>query len=119
MRIQLIGLGVLLLGACGSGGGESANEAANQVNAAPVRLDETQRRVTNLSEGERNAMLIRAIRDARQPCQNVQESMLASDARTAPVYFATCEDGAVYAVAISAGGNASVRAVTPAEQKNK
>ena len=117
MRVQLIGFAVLVLGACS--GGESANQAENQVNAAPVRLDETQRRVTGLSEGERNAMLIRAIRDARQPCQHVQESMLASEARTAPVYFATCEDGAVYAVAISAGGNVSVRAVTPAEQKGK
>jgi hypothetical protein len=119
MRIQLIGLGALLLSACGSGGGDSANEAENQVNAAPVRLDETQQRVTNLSEGERNGVLIRAIRDSGKTCQHVETSIPAEEARTAPVYFATCEDGAVYAVAISAGGRVVVSPVTPAEQKNK
>ena len=117
MRIQLIGLGALLLSACGSGGGDSANEAENQVNAAPVRLDETQQRVTNLSEGERNAMLIRAIRDANLPCQHVESSVAATEARTAPAYFATCEDGAVYAVAIGSDGNATVQPVTPATPK--
>ena len=119
MRVQLIGLSALLVGACSGGGGESGNVAENQVNLAPTKLDDTQRRVTGLPEGERNGVLIRAIRDSGKPCQHVETSIPAEEARTAPVYFATCDDGAVYAVAISGGGRIVVSPVTPAEQKNK
>ena len=82
-------------------------------------LDEQQQAVRDLPDGQRNGVFLRAIRDARQPCQNVTESMLSETPGRTPVYMATCENNAVYAVAIRDDGNAIVRPVMPAEETKK
>ena len=110
---------IILLAAC-SGGTEAnkatpVNEAANQ--AAPKTPSDAQTKVQALPEGQRNGVLFRAIRDARQECQRVESSEAISTSNNTPVYMATCQDGAVFAVAIGDDGTASVRAVTPAEGK--
>jgi len=119
---RAIATGALLLmaAACGErGGAEGANGAAltNNVAAADAGGGEVQNRIRTMPEGQRNAVLIRAIRDAKLNCQHVSESAPAQTSNQVPVYLATCEDGAVYAVAISDDGNARVQPVTPAEGK--
>lgn len=118
MHMKLTGLGaVLALAACSGGTEPEADAGNNAAQAAPVT--EAQERVKSLPEGQRNAVLIRAIRDARQDCQHVESSSLSEASASVPVYLATCDDGAVYAVAIADDGNASVRPVMPAEQQPK
>jgi hypothetical protein len=85
------------------------------VAVAPVQLDQTQQQVQALPEGQRNGVLFRAIRDARHPCQQVEGSEVVATSNGLPTYFATCEDGAVYAVAVAGEGTLRVRPVTPAE----
>jgi hypothetical protein len=63
--------------------------------------------------------MIRAIRDANLACQQVTESSLSQAASKVPVYLATCEDGAVYAVAIADDGSATVQPVTPAREADR
>jgi hypothetical protein len=121
MRVRLIGSGaaMLLLAACGGGGGGGGNNGAmltNNVAAASqgAGANDAQARVQALPEGQRNAVLIRAIRDANLVCQQVTQSSQSQTSNNLPVYMATCEDGAVYAVAIAGDGNATVQPVTPA-----
>jgi len=123
MAGRAIGVGALLLMAasCGErgGGAEGANGAVltNNVAAANSSGSEVQNQIRTMPVGQRNAVLIRAIRDARLNCQHVEESAPAQTSNQVPVYLATCEDGAVYAVAISDDGTARVQPVTPAEGK--
>jgi hypothetical protein len=121
MRTRLIGMGALalLLGACGGSGSgaEGANGAKLTNNVAATAQpggSDAQARVKALPDAQRNGVLIRAIRDANLACQQVTESSLSQTSNKVPVYFATCEDGAVYAVALADDGTATVQPVTPA-----
>lgn len=120
MRNRLIGTGalVVMLGACGGAEGENGAALTNNVAAAvePGGSD-AQNRMRNLPEGQRNGVLIRAIRDANLACQQVTESTLSQASNKVPVYLATCEDNAVYAVAIADDGTATVQPVTPAQAR--
>jgi hypothetical protein len=121
---RAIAMGALLLVAAGCGdrgaqGAEGANGAAltNNVAATDAGGGEVQNQIRNMPEGQRNAVLIRAIRDANLSCQHVAEASAAQTSNQVPVYLATCDDGAVYAVAISNDGTARVQPVTPAKGK--
>lgn len=104
--------------ACG-GSNTAANSSAG--NAATVTgntvSSNAQQAVRDLPDGQRAGVMLRAIRDARQPCQNVVEAPASSAPNATPVYLATCEDGAVYAVAIQDDGTAIVQPAMPAEGK--
>ncbi len=121
MRKRLIGTGALvaMLGACGGGGGgaEGANGTTLTNNVAATAQSggsDAQNRIKSLPDAQRNGVMIRAIRDANLACQQVTESSLSQAPSMVPVYLATCEDGAVYAVAIADDGSATVQPVTPA-----
>lgn len=121
---RTIGIGLLLAGLAGcadAGAGNDNAGAAAPANASANAAAGTnaQLAVRELPEGQRNGVLFRAIRDARQPCQNVRESMLSETPGRTPVYMATCENNAVYAVAIRDDGNAIVRPVMPPEENKQ
>lgn len=120
MRVIGASLLILVVSACA---GKSANNssATPEGNAVEAKASgsNAQQAVRDLSDGQRNGVLFRAIRDARQPCQNVRESMLSETPGRTPVYMATCDNNAVYAVAIRDDGNAIVRAVMPAEENKQ
>ena len=110
---------ILAAAACsGDGSSTSDNAVAYSNGTAPVAAapSNAQRAVSDLPEGQRNGVLFRAIRDARQACQNVRESLLSETPSAVPVYMATCENNAVYAVAIQDDGTAIVQPVMPAEE---
>lgn len=114
MMLRAIGSGALLLLAAACGGDQGAN-LTNNAAAGAGRISDAQNQVRNLPEGQRNGVLIRAIRDRGHNCQHVQESLLSEAAKSAPVYMATCDDGAVYAVAIRDDGTATVHPALPSE----
>lgn len=68
-----------------------------------------QNQVAALAPGQRDAVLIRAIRDSRLDCQGVTESRpAATSTPTKPVWIARCTNGATYGVIINPDGTAGV-----------
>jgi len=112
MRMSLIAILALSAAAC-SKDGQVPN--ANAVNAAEPAGNQ----VAALSEGQRDAVFIRAIRDARLECQRVQGSMRAGEYRGMPVWRARCQGGGEWIIVIANDGTAQilnpaeVRSVTP------
>jgi len=98
---------VLLLGSlAGCGGGGTPTPVASSTPNGP---SEFQSRVAALAPGERNAVFIRAIRDAGKDCQGVTESQRRNDAAGGePLYVAKCTDGASYGVLLGRDGTAQV-----------
>lgn len=117
MRILLIGLGATAALAACSGGADNGSAPAN--NDAAAAGAEAQDQVRAMPEAERNVLLIGAIKGRNMSCENVESSILSQTSRNVPVYLATCQDGAVYAVAIADDGSSTVKAVTPAEEKGR
>jgi len=114
---RTVGAGALMLMLAACGGEREAepdagNGAASAANASGG--SNAQQQVVNLPEGQRNGVLFRAIRDARQPCQNVESSTRSETSNNVPVYVATCEDGSTFAVAIADDGTATVQPIMPA-----
>jgi hypothetical protein len=92
---------VLLTLACGSNppgvpgnGMQSAAPAGNPVAA--------------LSDGQRKAVFIRAIRDAGLPCQHVDSSAPGGAYRGMPVWTAVCQGGGRWTIVIGSDGGAQI-----------
>ena len=101
MRTLVIALFAVVTAACSGSGHNQAGATAN----APVPAGQ---QVAALSEGQRNAVFIRAIRDAGLDCQHVQRSVQAGSAQGMPIWRATCRGGADYMIAIGADGTAQI-----------
>lgn len=112
MRISLIAILALSAAAC-SRGSQAPNASAANV-AEPAG-----NQVAALSEGQRDAVFIRAIRDARLECQRVQGSTRAGEYRGMPVWRARCQGGGEWIIVIANDGTAQIlnpgeaRSVTP------
>ena len=100
MRTPLIAGLALAIAACSSG--QNANAPAANA-AAPAG-----NQVAALSEGQRNAVFIRALRDAGLDCQHVDRSESAGTAQGLPVWRATCQGGGEYLIAVGADGTAQI-----------
>ncbi|MEH3100383.1 hypothetical protein [Sphingomonas adhaesiva] len=94
----------LPLAACGGAGSDAANNAA----AAEDTQGNAIARIGTLNEGERNAVLFRAIRDANRDCQGVIRSAASDPVQGKPAWIATCDNGGEWLVAIGADGTALV-----------
>lgn len=104
---------ILALAACQQApAGDNAAAPANAT-ATPAGLSDLQQRVVGLSQGQRDAVLFRAIRDGDAPCQGVAEAHRQEDVDGNPVYAAVCTDGPAYAIAIGRDGVAQVTRVSP------
>ena len=96
-------LAALTLAACQP----SAPESANQNNAT-AGAESLQNRLVSMPEGQRNAVFIRAIRDAGLDCQYVDSAVQAGEYQGAPLWSAHCQGGQSYTIAIAAGGYAQI-----------
>lgn len=65
-------------------------------------------RIGEMDEGARNAVFLRAIRDAGRECQQVQTSSGQGQVNGAPAWTATCDDGSQWTIIIGADGVAQV-----------
>lgn len=106
MRKLMVPALVLALAACNGRDGEAT---ANATNAA----EPAGNRVAALSGGQRDAVFIRAIRDAGLECQRVQGSVRAGEYRGMPVWRARCQGGAEWIIVIANDGTAQI--LNPAE----
>jgi hypothetical protein len=97
---RLVPAFLLALAAC-QGSAPPANSQKQAANPFEERL-------RALTEGERNAVFIRAIRDARLECQHVESSAPGEPVRGVPTWRARCDGGANYTIAILPGGTAQI-----------
>lgn len=103
MRASLIALCALATAAC-SGGGQNQAAGGNAAKAAAPVTNQ----VAALSEGQRDAVFIRAIRDAGFDCQHVERSVAAGTIQNLPAWRATCQGGGEWTIVVAADGTAQV-----------
>ncbi|HEV2079206.1 MAG TPA: hypothetical protein VGR19_04830 [Allosphingosinicella sp.] len=65
-------------------------------------------RIAGMDEGARNAVFLRAIRDAGRDCQQVERSASQGEVNGAPAWTATCDNGVQWTVMIGRDGVATV-----------
>ena len=104
MRIIGYGAGAaLILAASACDGG---TETANKVEVPGP--ESVQNRLESMPEAQRNAVFIRAIRDADQQCQHVESSQRAGEHQGFPVWNATCAGGGTWTIVVMNDGTAAV-----------
>jgi hypothetical protein len=97
---------LLALGACGESGEDSRRIEAEH--------GDYQARLQAMPEGQRNAVFIRALRDAGRPCQGVENSTYQGLRDGVPTWTARCtDDGGDWLILLGAGG--VVQVVSAAE----
>ena len=65
-------------------------------------------RIAALPVGQRNGVLIRALRDADRDCQQVTESSVAGEIEGKPAWAATCDGRTQWVVAFGGDGVATI-----------
>ena len=93
---------------CVAGCGEVTPDGRSANKVAVPGPEATQNRLESLSEGERNAVFIRAIRDAGLPCQQVESSARAGEHQGLPLWTARCENGVTWTIVLGNDGSAAV-----------
>lgn len=104
MQRYLIGTAAafVLLAACGEAG------TPGDTQSIEVPEGDYQARLLEMPEGQRDAVFIRAIRDAGFDCQGVESSTFLGDSAGAPTWQATCDDGEQWTIVIGNAGIAQV-----------
>lgn len=75
-----------------------------------------QARLQAMPEGQRNAVFIRALRDAKRDCQGVVSSAYQGLLRDRPTWTARCNDGVGWVIIIGKDGVAEVVNLVEAER---
>jgi len=109
MRHLLIAGLVISAAACGG-----VNQSSN--GTAPHAAEPVGNQVAALSAGQRDAVFIRAIRDARLECQHVQGSFRAGEYRGMPVWQVRCQGGGEWVIVVANDGTAQI--LNPAEARS-
>ena len=100
MKTIWIAAAMTMLSACGAGdrSAPARNEAAGDV----------RQRLEAMPEGQRNAVFIRAVRDARLECQHVRGSVPAGEYRGMPVWDVHCAGGGHWTIVVTGDGTAQI-----------
>ena len=96
---------LLILAGCERGAPEADDATINVADAATY-----QDRLLAMADGERNAVFIRAIRDADAEitCQGVESSAYVADYQGLPMWTARCDDGTDWALLVGPEGTTQV-----------
>lgn len=93
---------ILAISAAACSGGQAPNATTANV------TEPAGNQVAALSQGQRDAVFIRAIRDARLECQHVQGSVRVGDYRGLPVWRARCQGGGEWLIVVANDGTAQI-----------
>lgn len=110
MRIILAGTGAALITAL-AGCEDPEPVVENRVEVPGP--DAYQQELMGMEEDARNAVFIRAIRDADRECQHVETSSFTGEVEGFPVWQAQCAGGLMYAIVIQNDGVAAVMDTAP------
>ena len=108
LRLAILAALATMSSACG----RNANPAPNATEA-PATPENVIDRIEALSDGQRNGVFIRAIRDAGLECQHVDWSTRSGTYEGMPVWTAACSRNQVWIIVVRADGTAQV--LNPAE----
>ena len=103
-------LALLALGGCERGTPEEDTKKID------VPEGDYQARLQALPEGQRNAVFIRALRDAGRDCQGVTSSAFQGAIQGRPTWTVRCEDGIGWVILIGKAGVAEVVNLIEAER---
>lgn len=98
MRMISGWLALSLLAACDRPAAEPPAASVSDIDA----------QIAALSEGARNGVFIRAIRDAEQDCQGVETSQVIGDVSGRRAWMARCNGGGEWVIVPSPAGGAQV-----------
>jgi len=101
---------IMMLAGCEKGAPEE------DVKKIEVPEGDYQARLQAMPEGQRNAVFIRALRDARRDCQGVVSSAYQGLLRDRPTWTARCDDGVGWVIIIGKDGVAEVVNLVEAER---
>lgn len=104
MRRMIIPMAALALAACQAAPDQNAGEAA----ATAGNISNYTAEVFALSVGQRNAVFLRAIRDAGLACQGVTKSEQLDNTAGKPQWRAECSDGTAHLVQVTPDGTALI-----------
>ncbi len=111
MRLLMIGMTALSLAAC-SGPSENAAQApandAVAVDAAANAGNAVDTAIANLSDLQRQGVMLGAIRDANIPCRDVTEVEQVEPTDGKATWRAKCEEGDYHLIVVAPDGNAQV-----------
>ena len=101
LRPAMLAAALLPLAACGQSGTTATNNITVPENGYTERM-------AALTEGERNGVLFRAIRDGGRDCQGVTRSQSIDPVQGQPAWVATCDNGGEWLVVLNNDGIATV-----------
>lgn len=102
----------LALVACGQ-----TDTPAPHATPTPTAADHVlMNRIAEMAPGQRDALLFRAIRDARQECQGIEASARIDDVDGRPAWSAQCDNGARFLLVLNPNETFVVR---PASQPRR
>lgn len=109
MRLLLTGTAAALAVAL------AACEGPGETNVTVPGPENVENALESMPEASRNAVFIRAIRDAGQECQHVESSERAGEHQGYPVWNATCQGGGTWTIVVMNDNTAAV--LNNAEQR--
>lgn len=107
MRAALTIMAMATLAACGAEP-DSTNDAAGAGTMQASNGVDFAAEVREMPEAQRRATFLRAIRDARQACQQVVDAKTSEPVDGNAAWGVRCEDGRGWLISIAADGNAKV-----------
>jgi hypothetical protein len=97
-----------VLAACGSGEGSTNDAATSGAGGVATNGTDYVQAIRDMPEAQRRATFLRAIRDARQACQQVVEDKAAEPVEGNAAWGVRCEDGRGWLISIARNGDAKV-----------
>ncbi len=91
-----------------AGCGDKGSQAKQAGQPAADAQHDFQARLAAMPEAERNAVFIRAIRDASFDCQHVDSSSYQGISAGSPTWVATCDKASNWVILIGSNGSAQV-----------
>lgn len=116
-KILLVAIAVLAAGACGPLAPSDRSEVDNAAAAVPaVAETDYQQRLRTMADGQRDAVFIRALRDAGIPCQGVEESSYLGTNQGNASWTASCDDRSQWLITVGSGGVAQIMSLSDAKR---
>lgn len=109
---RMLGFAAAALALAGCNEKRPEHQATNEASASDAANTNYQQAVMALPDKQRDAVLLRAIRDAGLACQNVVSSERVPDEKPGPTWRAKCQDGSYHLVSVRADGVGIVLSVT-------
>ncbi|UYY78780.1 hypothetical protein [Sphingomonas sp. R1] len=113
-RILLAGLALVALAGCNKGSeatGNAVADTATESNAVVGNDSEGNNvaaQVVAMNDAQRNVVFIRAILDAKLPCEHVESSQRLPDQDGLPLWRANCKGAGSHMITITPGGEARI-----------